>query len=364
MTIRVFLLRLRRSIVRRTFSGEYRTRFYDALRFMLDNNISLRDALDKMRNAWTDFGQKWHPFAELTDDLTDALRENAGDNTLDATLGRWLPADEAAVLSAGIHGGDLPGALQFATELTGARKRIMAAVAQMSIYPLGLVIMLSGTLFVVNTKLIPVLSRMSAPDTWDGAIGFIWHLSAFLDTWGVACAAAIVCLVVMIALSVPRLTHPVAFRKALDQWLPWSLYRDIQGAAFLLNLAALMKAGVGAGDALLLLDRTASPWLSQRLLAAHAALREGAGPGQALRDCGMDFPSREAVNFLSLLDGDGATDIVANYGRRWLEQSLDNINQRAVRLRLVMLFALLGSLGLLVLIVTEVQNMGSAAGLS
>lgn len=364
MSLQPFFLRLRRSLVRRTFSGEYRTRFYDALRFMLENNISLRDALDKMRNAWTDFGQKWHPFAELTDDLTGALRENAGDNTLDATLARWLPADEAAVLSAGIHGGDLPGALQFATELTGARKRIMASVTQMSIYPLGLAVMLTGTLFVVNEKLIPVLSRMSATESWDGVLGALWKLTRFLDQWGMACGAGLVSLIVLITYSVPRLTHPLPLRKALDNWLPWSLYRDIQGAAFLLNLAALMKAGVGAGGALLLLDRTASPWLSQRLLAAHACLRQGVGPGQALRDCGMDFPSREAVNFLSLLDGDGATDIIANYGRRWLEQSLDNINQRAVRLRLVMLFALMGTLGLLVLIVTEVQNMGSAAGLT
>lgn len=364
MNLPPFFLQLRRAVVRRTFSGEHRTRFYDALRFMLENNISLRQALDKMRNAWTDFGQKWHPFAELTDDLTDALRENAGDHTLEATLARWLPADEAAVLSAGIHGGDLPGALQFATELTGARKRIMATVAQMSVYPLGLVIMLTGTLFVVNVKLIPVLSRMSAPETWGGALGLLWQLSGFLDRWGIACAAGFIALVVMTALSIPRLTQPIALRKALDQCLPWSLYRDIQGAAFLLNLAALMRAGVGAGDALLLLDRTASPWLSQRLLATHDCLRQGAGPGQALRDCGMDFPSREAVNFLSLLDGDGATDIIANYGRRWLEQSLDNIHQRAIRLRLVMLFALLGTLGLLILIVTEIQNMGSAAGLT
>ncbi|AVJ73590.1 putative transmembrane domain protein (plasmid) [Escherichia coli] len=32
-----------------------------------------------MRDAWTDFGRKWHPFAELATDCIESLRENSGE---------------------------------------------------------------------------------------------------------------------------------------------------------------------------------------------------------------------------------------------------------------------------------------------
>ena len=70
-----FLKRLRYNLVRKTFSGQYRVQFYDALRFLIENRQKLKPSLEKMRNAWTNFGQNWHPYVELTDDCIDALRE-------------------------------------------------------------------------------------------------------------------------------------------------------------------------------------------------------------------------------------------------------------------------------------------------
>jgi hypothetical protein len=72
-----FLKRLRYNLVRKTFSGQYRVQFYDALRFLIENRQKLKPSLEKMRNAWTNFGQNWHPYVELTDDCIDALRKTA-----------------------------------------------------------------------------------------------------------------------------------------------------------------------------------------------------------------------------------------------------------------------------------------------
>lgn len=81
-----FSQRLRRFIVRKTFSAPYRVQFYEALRFLLENKQPLKTALEQMRDAWTDFGRKWHPFAELATDCIESLRENSGENSLNILL--------------------------------------------------------------------------------------------------------------------------------------------------------------------------------------------------------------------------------------------------------------------------------------
>lgn len=117
-----FSQRLRRFIVRKTFSAPYRVQFYEALRFLLENKQPLKTALEQMRDAWTDFGRKWHPFAELATDCIESLRENSGENSLEYTLSLWVPQEEAAVISAGIRSGSIVDALQFATTLTDAKR--------------------------------------------------------------------------------------------------------------------------------------------------------------------------------------------------------------------------------------------------
>ncbi len=44
-----FSQRLRRFIVRKTFSAPYRVQFYEALRFLLENKQPLKTALEQMR---------------------------------------------------------------------------------------------------------------------------------------------------------------------------------------------------------------------------------------------------------------------------------------------------------------------------
>lgn len=54
-------------------------------------------------------------------------------------------------------------------------------------------------------------------------------------------------------------------RSLADNIMPWSIYKDIQGAAFLLNMAALLKAKMTTLNSLNVLQDFASPWLSTRL---------------------------------------------------------------------------------------------------
>lgn len=74
--------------------------------------------------------------------------------------------------------------------------------------------------------------------------------------------------------------------------MPWSIYQDIQGATFLLNMAALLKAKMTTLNSLNILQEFASPWLSTRLDSIIYRVRQGDHLGLALRQCGYQFPSR------------------------------------------------------------------------
>lgn len=356
-----FWRRLRYHFVRKTFTAQYRVQFYDALRFLIENRQQLKTALELMRDAWTDFGRHWHPYAELIDDCIDAIRENSGERTLARTLIRWLPHAEASVISAGVRSGSLSQALGYANTLTLASKRIRQAVWQMSIYPLGLTIMLSSTLFILNTQVVPSLLWISPPENWTGALGFLYGLSQFISHYGIVTGAGLTLVVSWIIWSIPRWHRPDRIRRACDSVMPWSVYKDIQGATFLLNMGALLRAGVKTKDALELLQESASPWLAVRIDTITEHVREGKHLGQALRDCGYKFPSQEAANFLSLLQGDGADDLISNYGQRWLEQALGRVSKRAVVVRLFMYLSIILMLLLLAFVVVDINALNDGS---
>ncbi|ERO94587.1 type II secretion system F family protein [Enterobacter sp. MGH 8] len=315
-----------------------------------------------MRNAWTNFGQNWHPYVELTDDCIDALRENSGEKTLERTLTRWLPAAEASVISAGIRSESLPRSLRYACALTHAGKRIRAAVWQMAIYPIGFAIMLSSSIYVLNAELLPTLTEISPPENWTGALGFLYGISVYFSEYGVITGIAATALIIWTVWSLPRWHRPDRLRRIFDGLMPWSVYKDIQGATFLLNIGALLQSGVRTKDALEILLETASPWLAVRIDAITEHVREGKHFGLALKDCGYDFPSQEAANFLSLLQGDGDDEIIINYGQRWLEQTLERVAKRAVVIRGLMFLAMILMLLLLVLVVMDINALNSSSG--
>lgn len=354
---------LRRFFVRKTFGAKHRMQFYESLRFLINNKQQLKPALQQMRDVWTDFGSRWHPYAELLDDCIEAVRVNSDESTLENTLARWLPYTEASVISAGIRSGRLPETLQYASLLTTSGDRIRQALWQMSIYPLGLIAMLSGTLFVLNNQLIPLLVQISTPDKWTGALGFIYDVSLFLSHFGLITSISLVMLSVWVFWSFSRWHRPDKLRQTFDHVMPWSVYKDIQGATFLLNTGILLQSGVKLKEALTLLQDSATPWLAVRIDAVTERVREGKQLGVALKESGYAFPSREAANQLSLLQGDGSDEIIMNSGERELEQTLKRLKRKANVIRLIMFFMLLGMLALMAMLVLDISALYDTNGI-
>lgn len=144
--------------------------------------------------------------------------------------------------------------------LTHAGKRIRAAVWQMAIYPIGFAIMLSSSIYVLNAELLPHADRNQPARELDrGARVFFTGSPVYFSEYGVITGIAATALIIWTVWSLPRWHRPDRLRRIFDGLMPWSVYKDIQGATFLLNIGALLQSGVRTKDALEILLETASP---------------------------------------------------------------------------------------------------------
>lgn len=348
--------RLRYHVLRATFTGKHRRPFYETLRFLLDNGKAEAEAFRMIGDVHTNFGQRWHPYNELAQDCLQALGDNRPGHQLLDVLALWIPQEEAALLGAGLKSGSLSVALTQSDRLIDARGRILQQVIFASVYPLLFIAIFSAMLLVNNLAIIPKLSKISDPAGWTGALRIMNTLAGFTDNWATALFVAISLMLALVVWSLPRWRGRV--REAFDGTIPWSLYKDLQGAVFLMNVAALLESGLADIDVLLTLRRTASPWLQERIDGALDGISLGNSLGMALRNSGFNFPDRQTVNFLSLLDkGKGAAGLISRYAERALENIIARVKRRAnvsrglSMLLILLFFVLIGALAL------QIQDM-------
>ena len=291
-------------------------------------------------------------------DCLEGVKDNREGRSLQDVLGAWAPYEEAALISAGMETGNIPGALMQADKLIVARRRILGQVVFASVFPAALALLSTGLLLANNLALVPTLSKMSDPARWTGALGLMNGGAQWTDRWGLTAAVMAAGLVVLAFWSLPRWCGRL--RRLADYLLPWSVYKDLQGAVFLMNIGALLGAGVQELKALQILNGFSPPWLQERIEAAMECMRDGDSLGRALRTSAYDFPSREAVNYLSLLDkGNSAASLITNYADRWLEQALARVARRANVTKLFSLVLIMSFFLLILLMVMQIQDMNT-----
>jgi type II secretory pathway component PulF len=342
-----------RWLAQKTFSTADRLTLYEDLAFLLDNNLKVENALQAMIGS---YGGKRPPVVYCLEDMLTALRQG---QSVDQGLATWIPQQETAILSAGVHDGNLSSALNRAITVVKGMSDMKSALISALAYPT----LLLGTTFammkVVTVYFLPRLEALSPRSNWDGAIWWLSATSEFFVNNAWLLGVLVILLVAFVIWSMPNLIGKVR-QHVLDRLLPWSVYRDVLGVAFLLNFSALMRAQVKTEDAIEILGQYAPPWLYERLAATQRQVKQGNHLGLALRNASYGFPSPRAIDKLVLLtDGDNAEIIIENFARAWLAQTVVRIKRTA---SLVSNLALATNAGYMILILTATQNLTNLVG--
>jgi type II secretory pathway component PulF len=103
--------------------------------------------------------------------------------------------------------------------------------------------------------------------------------------------------------------------------------------------SALQSAGVTVEKSLLRLSGMSQPWLRERLDGALLGVRSGLNCGEALRNAGYVFPSREVIDDLCVYaEHKGFSEALKLLAAEWMEEGVETI---ALRMKVLNGFAII-----------------------
>lgn len=341
-----------RWIYQKTFSPKDRIVFYDQLAFLLDNKKSVKQAFSDMRDVSTDFGKKHSPYTVLFTDCINALDE--GQDAFELILMEWLPEQEATLIISGFMAGKIEDSLRQVSKIVKGKEEINQAVINSVSYPGLLIILALMMMNLIYEKFIPQLAKLVPRDKWEGALKYLAVISEFFVENGVL----LLCLVVLLSLWLYWSMGHWKNRKIADSFMPWSIYRSIQGVYFLFNISSLLKVNIPVLKAMNILSETSSPWLELRIQSAMEYLKQGQHLGLALKSTEYNFPSKECVNQMVLLtEGSGAENILENYADNWFESTIRLVKRKSTILTTFCFIVVFSFMILLLLAVGEINNL-------
>lgn len=236
----------------------------------------------------------------------------------------WVRAEESMLIMAGEQSGTLEEALQSVVKVSQASASIRSALISGLAYPFFLLILSFGALYFFGFKIIPAFSKAARPDAWVGVARTMIDAAGFIQTWLLWIAVLFVLLIIAFSISLPRWNS--SLRVTLDRYVPYSIYRVMQGSSWLIALSALVGAGIRIESAIEQLGQNASAWARLRSDAALTGLRAGRNLGESLERSGYAFPDREIISDIRLYaTKSGFEEALRLIGDEWITASVERI---------------------------------------
>jgi type II secretory pathway component PulF len=256
--------------------------FYEGLAAALRDNANLVRQLTKwkVRADRRGTATRWL-FGEW-------LRRMRRGQALSEAMRGTVPALDTMLLAAAERSGDLAEGMEFLARTVDSidrmRRGLFGALAQ----PLCLGLMFIGMLVGFSTFMVPTLAAVIPPDRWPPVGRALYRVANVVTDVGPYAGALMLGLVSAFLWSLPHWVGGV--RAWCDRHVVfYALYRDYQGATFIVALAALLQAQVPIAQALKILSRNGSAWMRwniHKVLARMERARDTAELAAAL-DSGL-----------------------------------------------------------------------------
>lgn len=191
--------------------------------------------------------------------------QSLGTGSLTEALRDFAPSNELIMIDALQNVGDTSMAegLRFLSSTVEKTDAMVAAARKAVMYPMILIVVFSAMLTGFSTQIVPILSDLLPPEKWPFLGRILYWISQTIIHYGLFIAAGFIGALVVFFYSLPRWRGDL--RKRLDEYLPYSFYRDFSGAMLIVALASLMRTGVSLRSSLERAMHYSSPWMRQHL---------------------------------------------------------------------------------------------------
>lgn len=332
------------------FSEKLRLNLYRKFSKMLTQGVPLLKAIEDYRERVLISQGSGAALITIFDVWIDDLRNGI---PFGIAIEGWVPDAERMIIAASETAGKLERGLISAASIGVSSGKISKAIVGGLMYPLIVLIMALGYVYLFGTQVIPEFASIVDPKKWTGLAYSLYVMSEFVQTKFIYVIAGFISFLVLIFSSMPFWTGRL--RVYFDEIPPYSIYRMLRGSGFLVAFSALIEAGVTVEKAMEKLKVGSSPWMDERLAAVLLLVKSGSSFGAALRDAGHNFPSRELIDDLIVYSSySGFDKALTALVEEWMSEGVE---------RITTLMKILNGVAILVLALIVVWLVGGFFGI-
>lgn len=236
-----------------------RENFYEDLAEAILDKESLRDFLSNLRDFLTQHGQKAR--AGIFTRMLERMDEEEG--RLSHILKTIVPDEDILTLLAIdsiTKDKERSAALSFHADTLRKAKKMKATVVKAMMTPIMVTPIVCAFAYIISVFFIPEYEKIAPPSKWPQIGQILYVISVVLRGYGTFIGIGMIAGIVTFVKSFSRWKGPL--RSKVDKYLPYKMYRDYNGAKFLVALSSLVNSKLSLAEALELLSSRASPWMS------------------------------------------------------------------------------------------------------
>lgn len=344
--------KIERFIYLKTFSADDRREIYDSFGQYLLDGVSAEDTFIRLIDSYTRRGKKpSNPVAKILKECSENL--SAGD-TLAQSFRDWLPEQELSIIESCDNAGKTAEGFANARTIAEGTARILSAVRSSAMITSYMIFLALGIISLFCILLVPVL-RQSIPLTqWSGFQLAIYYVYIGVTDYYWIILSAMAIFFYLVSKSIPSWTGHLRFHA--DKFPPYSVYRRLQGATFIMNVNAMLSVGISMEETIRKMYTSCrSDWLAERLEAVMIAIESGEqNLGMALDVTGYEFPGEDAiVKMQSLFETSKPGASLSRFASRWLDKTITDVEKTGDRVRIVSLFSCGVVISLLIIIMFD-----------
>ncbi len=234
-----------------------RTKIYTDMADALRGGESLMDYLEKRHRRAV---ARKNPMAPL---FALWVRNLGQSGKFSEAVKESVPTMDTMIINSAEITGKLDQGLAFLAQTVEKSQKMRAAVISAISMPAFLCCLLIAILCGFTFFMVPILTAVIPPDKWPTSGKFLYKTAMFIQSYGIFLFIGGVSGIAGFTWSLPNWIHGIRLR--MDAFLPYSIYRDTNGAIFLVTLASLLKSGISVGDSLKIMRDYAGPWMKLHL---------------------------------------------------------------------------------------------------
>lgn len=211
----------------------------------------------------------------------DLVSEVSAGGKLSKAMAPYVPPTERLAIAAGEETGNYAEGFTMAAYIATSVSELRSAIVGTLLYPAILGFLFIVLMYFVSWQLVPAMLNIAPVEEWPALSYSLYVFSSGIKLFGLWVLIGTIGIAVANIISFGRFVGPV--REKLDKLWPVNVvYRKVQGAMFVVILAAMQRGGIPLDAALRDIRAVATPWLRNHIEIFQRRLSAGRTPSEAI----------------------------------------------------------------------------------